>query len=287
MYEKTGMALGNQRPPFLQRVETEIFRSLFRLATQELDLVKEMKECMSRLPWSDLQNLEDLEISWFKAHKDQEQSTLTLAAQQDMQMRDLGELQPPTNSFTNTQTGGSEDDPMNGDSIQPQESLQNDERQNNNTQRSTSPSSEGGSADADMHVDEEHPNAPRDLQPPMGVDNENQNVAPEHEHVSYPNVAEHASPHNLRPRNSENLGKRKVPPFSFSGSPKKSKVKRASDLRLSKQLAALGDSADTAINIDELFHFVSIRNPKPFIHSTNPKPRNGDRLTLISRIHPL
>jgi hypothetical protein len=61
--------MGNQRPPLLRRVEKEIMASLFRLATQDVDLVKEMRECIGRLPWKelDLERIrEDSEFSWFR-----------------------------------------------------------------------------------------------------------------------------------------------------------------------------------------------------------------------------
>lgn len=66
-------ALGNQRPPLLQLVEKEIFRTLFRLATEELDIVAEMNRCLACLPWDRLQVLkDDLELAWFQPEAERE-----------------------------------------------------------------------------------------------------------------------------------------------------------------------------------------------------------------------
>ena len=54
------------RPPVLQLVEKEIMISLFRLATQDVDLVKEMRDCVGRMPWEDLKRIDDSESFWFQ-----------------------------------------------------------------------------------------------------------------------------------------------------------------------------------------------------------------------------
>lgn len=68
--KKTGKALGNRRPPLLQRVEKEVLTSLFRLATEEVDLATEMKNCVGRMPWEALYAINQLndasELSWFQ-----------------------------------------------------------------------------------------------------------------------------------------------------------------------------------------------------------------------------
>jgi hypothetical protein len=58
--------LGNKRPPLLLRVEKELFSSLFRLATQNVCIVTEMRDCISRMPWDDLNAINHSESSWFK-----------------------------------------------------------------------------------------------------------------------------------------------------------------------------------------------------------------------------
>lgn len=63
--------MGNRRPAILLRVEKELFTSLFRLATQDVDLVMEMKNFIGRMPWESLNPInDDVEPSWFKPKVD-------------------------------------------------------------------------------------------------------------------------------------------------------------------------------------------------------------------------
>jgi hypothetical protein len=57
--------LGNRKPPLLQQVEKRLFDSLFALATNDIDLVTEMRACMSQMPWSELSAVTS-ESSWFQ-----------------------------------------------------------------------------------------------------------------------------------------------------------------------------------------------------------------------------
>lgn len=48
-------------------MEKELFFCLFRLATKNLDIFSEVKECMSRMPWDEIRAMGDTaESSWFK-----------------------------------------------------------------------------------------------------------------------------------------------------------------------------------------------------------------------------
>ena len=62
---KVGISLGNQKPSLLRLVEKEIFRSLITLATQDADLVSEMRDCMARMPWDKIDEAHTNELSWF------------------------------------------------------------------------------------------------------------------------------------------------------------------------------------------------------------------------------
>ena len=56
------------RPTLLARVEKELYTSLFRLAMEDVDMFLEMKNCMSRMPWEELNGIGDgLDLSWFKS----------------------------------------------------------------------------------------------------------------------------------------------------------------------------------------------------------------------------
>jgi hypothetical protein len=58
--------LGNRRPPVLQYVENELIKSLIRLATEDIDLVTEIRDCMLRIPWSSIEAIDESESSWFQ-----------------------------------------------------------------------------------------------------------------------------------------------------------------------------------------------------------------------------
>jgi hypothetical protein len=59
--------LGNEKPPIIQTVETEIIKSLITLATRDdVNLVEEMRECMRRIPWESIDQLDESESSWFR-----------------------------------------------------------------------------------------------------------------------------------------------------------------------------------------------------------------------------
>lgn len=58
--------MGNKKPPLLLRVEKELFLSLFRLATQNTCILTEMRDCINRMPWGDLNKISEESASWFK-----------------------------------------------------------------------------------------------------------------------------------------------------------------------------------------------------------------------------
>jgi hypothetical protein len=58
--------LGNRRPPVLQYVEKELIKSLIRLATEDIDLVTEIRDCMLRIPWPSIEAIDESESSWFQ-----------------------------------------------------------------------------------------------------------------------------------------------------------------------------------------------------------------------------
>ncbi|KAF8805474.1 hypothetical protein BYT27DRAFT_7258195 [Phlegmacium glaucopus] len=71
-----GKALGNQRPPLLAHVEKEVWSCLFRLATQDLNMFTEMKDCMAKMPWDELSAMGDsFERYWFKPARGDVSST--------------------------------------------------------------------------------------------------------------------------------------------------------------------------------------------------------------------
>ncbi|KAF8812613.1 hypothetical protein BYT27DRAFT_7207620, partial [Phlegmacium glaucopus] len=79
--QQTGKRLGNQRPPLLARVEKELYSSLFRLATQDLCFLTEIKDCMGRIPWDELNAIDASSgSSWFQPAGDAPSSLPTAEA---------------------------------------------------------------------------------------------------------------------------------------------------------------------------------------------------------------
>ena len=96
---KTGKSLENSRPQVLQLVEKELMTSLIRLATEDIDLVGEMRECMCQIPWSLMDKINEFNSSWFKPPPIVVKDDID-GAQQDMDMDEGVETAASQNHWT-------------------------------------------------------------------------------------------------------------------------------------------------------------------------------------------
>ena len=234
-FQKTGKALGDKTPPLLKRVEKELFATIFRLATQELDLMTEMKECMSRMPWRDLTLLDESETSWFRPIP-------SLTEDMDVDEDDQNIPRPSTSTL-----GGPSHQTHNMDV----------EEEEQNTPQPSASTSGAALRQMGKNVEEDERNMSRPSASTSGaalrqtrnnVEEDDRNME-----VDDPPVRQ------LRPRHG--AGKRKEPPSADYVSPR-IKVKRPRDAAPSaKGKQGLGDSRSMPIDVDELF--VSM---KPYFH---------------------
>lgn len=81
------------------QVEKELFTSLFRVAMEDVDMFTEMRNCMGRMPWGELDGIgSGHDSSWFKSEvRDSNQShSITITASQAPEIQPLV---PPSISF--------------------------------------------------------------------------------------------------------------------------------------------------------------------------------------------
>ena len=260
-FQKTGKALGDKTPPLLKRVEKELFATIFRLATQELDLMTEMKECMSRMPWRDLTLLDESETSWFRPIP-------SLTEDMDVDEDDQNIPRPSTSTL-----GGPSHQTHNMDV----------EEEEQNTPQPSASTSGAALRQMGKNVEEDERNMPRPSASTSGaaLRQTHNNVEEDERNMSRPSASTSGAAlrqtrnnveeddrnmevddppvRQLRPRHG--AGKRKEPPSADYVSPR-IKVKRPRDAAPSaKGKQGLGDSRSMPIDVDELF--VSM---KPYFH---------------------
>lgn len=254
--------MGNKRPALLLHVEKEIFSSLFRLATQNLDLVKEMRDCIGRMPWDDLNALNESESSWFKPV--------------------IGGCSPTTPSLSapNTQ----KTPPAAWEKSQATENVASPAArlEESTSSRSACPDSEAGLPRGtpldreNNNMNSTHPgptgsrevSQPRDISPDhenMDVDSPEKNRPPSQQQDPPLGIETQDQIRILRPRSQafkdyNSLGKRKDAPTVYIRSLKKGKGSKAHH-----QAPSIGSSLNEPIDVDKLF--VSIK-ARPSFHLT-------------------
>lgn len=128
--------------------------SLIRLATEDVDLVGEMRECMCRIPWSLMDKINEFDSSWFKPPPIVVKDDID-GAQQDIDMDEGVETaasQKPLDDRGETHQPARDPPPTNEDeNMEEDESLAETQKPSENREESHKPAdTPPGTEDEDM-----------------------------------------------------------------------------------------------------------------------------------------